>query len=62
MSERKRKTRIYKTCNQCGKQMLPFDCGVFELNFCNNSKCPNYSLIQLAVEQMPKEKKDERNK
>lgn len=50
-----------KHCNQCGRLMFYH---VFEqLNglgnpyVCNNPECPNYSLLQMAVEDMPKSEK-----
>jgi ssDNA-binding Zn-finger/Zn-ribbon topoisomerase 1 len=49
------------TCNQCGKQL-----DIFELRqkitlgiyVCCNPACPNFSLVQIPVEDMPKEKKN----
>ena len=48
---------MVNTCNQCHKDMGYRDMNIsgFRVGFCNNPKCPNYAIIQVAAEQMPKE-------
>lgn len=53
-----------KHCVQCGNKMeysryftLLNDERV-HFDFCNNEKCPNYALLAVATEDMPKEEKE----
>ena len=49
--------KVKRSCNQCGHQLAPWitSCGLFFV--CVNPACPSYSLLQIPLEQMPKEKK-----
>jgi hypothetical protein len=44
------------TCNQCYKELVDLDAEHYLL-FCKNPKCPNYALLQVPLEEMPKELK-----
>jgi hypothetical protein len=42
------------TCVQCGKQLAMDD---WFSSFCANPACPNYALLAIPLEDMPKEEK-----
>ena len=46
------------TCNQCFRQMkfTLAEVGVVSFYVCTNPDCPNYALVQIPVEFMPKVK------
>lgn len=54
-----------KTCNQCGHELVVWDYEVLSitneeevlLTACDNPLCPNYALLQIPAEDMPKEDK-----
>ena len=51
------------TCNQCDKQMngnLLVDQQF--IRFCENPNCPNYALLQIALEDMPTPKGEQLDK
>ena len=48
-----------KTCNQCGKSLSPLG-AVVRLYSCFNPKCPNFALLQVAMEDVPVEKKNKK--
>ena len=49
-----------RTCNMCNEQIQNFDgktsVGTLRIYACTNPPCPNYALVQIPEEQMPKEK------
>jgi len=45
------------TCNQCFKQLWLTYFGQTLVFVCKNPRCPNYSLVQVPAEEMPKESK-----
>lgn len=53
-------SKIKRTCNFCFLQMnkIYYDGKIAsEAGYCKNPACPSYALVQIPLENMPKEKK-----
>ena len=55
------KKQTYKNCLhcvQCGEEFI-YKCDLDNtvVSICSNPKCPNYALLAMPLEQMPKDKK-----
>ena len=59
--------KVNRSCNQCAGQMWALFAEHVDPHYmlgdlhivsvCSNPACPNYALLQIPLEQMPKEKK-----